>query len=164
MEKLTEYVDGKYIRIKGTKSLYERYERDGAPLSNAIVRLAAYEETGLKPEAVEHLKLASMGKAIAEIKEFEGVPIDRLRKLAQAEKTGQLVVLSEPMKPMVYKPNDTDVYCPSCGESLSGGWPLSDADDLRKLCQCPNCGQSIDDTKCEAAEAALEAQRGENNA
>ena len=57
-------------------------------------RLAAYEETGLKPEAVEHLKLASMGKAIAEIKEFEGVPIDRLRKLAQAEKTGQLVVLS----------------------------------------------------------------------
>ena len=93
MEKLTEYVDGKYIRIKGTKSLYERYERDGAPLSNAIVRLAAYEETGLKPEAVEHLKLASMGKAIAEIKEFEGVPIDRLRKLAQAEKTGQLVVL-----------------------------------------------------------------------
>jgi hypothetical protein len=164
MEKLTEYVDGKYIRIKGTKSLYERYERDGAPLSNAIVRLAAYEETGLKPEAVEHLKLASMGKAIAEIKEFEGVPIDRLRKLAQAEKTGQLVVLSEPMKPMVYKPNDTDVYCPSCGESLSGGWPLSDADDLRKLCQCPNCGQSIDDTRCEAAEAALEAQRGENNA
>ena len=155
MEKLTEYVDGKYIRIKGTKSLYERYERDGAPLSNAIVRLAAYEETGLKPEAVEHLKLASMGKAIAEIKEFEGVPIDRLRKLAQAEKTGQLVVLSEPMKPMVYKPNDTDVYCPSCGESLSGGWPLSDADDLRKLCQCPNCGQSIDDTRCEAAEAAL---------
>lgn len=93
MEKLTEYVDGKYIRIKGTKSLYERYERDGAPLSNAIVRLAAYEETGLKPEAVEHLKLASMGKAIAEIKEFEGVPIDRLRELAQAKKKGRLVVL-----------------------------------------------------------------------
>ena len=53
MERLTEEVYGKYIRIKGTKSLYERYERDGAPLSNAIVRLAAYEETGLKPEAVE---------------------------------------------------------------------------------------------------------------
>lgn len=93
-----------------------------------------------------------------------GMSPDRLRELAQAEKEGRLVVLSEPMKPMVYKPNDTDVYCPSCGESLSGGWPLSDADDLRKLCQCPNCGQSIDDTRCEAAEAALEAQRGENNA
>ena len=93
-----------------------------------------------------------------------GMSPDRLRELAQAEKTGQLVVLSEPMKPMVYKPNDTDVYCPSCGETLSGGWPLSDADDLRKLCQCPNCGQSIDDTRCEAAEAALDAMGGENNA
>ena len=58
-----------------------------------VDRLAAYEETGLEPEAVEHLKLASMGKAIAEIKEFEGVPIDRLRELAQAEKEGRLVVL-----------------------------------------------------------------------
>ena len=93
MEKLTEYVDGKYIRIKGTKSLYPKNERDGAPLSNAIARLAAYEETGLEPEAVEHLKLASMGKAIAEIKVFEGVPIDRLRELAQAKKKGRLVVL-----------------------------------------------------------------------
>ena len=100
-----------------------------------VDRLSAYEETGLEPE-----------------------------ELAQAKKKGRLVVLSEPMKPMVYKPNDTDVYCPSCGESLSGGWPLSDADDLRKLCQCPNCGQSIDDTRCEAAEAALDAMGGENNA
>ena len=58
------------------------------------VRLASYEETGLEPEAVEHLKLASMGKAIAEIKEFEGVPVDRLRELAQAEKEGRLVVLT----------------------------------------------------------------------
>lgn len=64
MEKLTEYVDGKYIRIKGTKSLYPKNERDGAPLSNAIARLAAYEETGLEPE-----------------------------ELAQAEKEGRLVVL-----------------------------------------------------------------------
>jgi len=64
MEKLTEYVDGKYIRIKGTKSLYPKNERDGAPLSNAIARLAAYEETGLEPE-----------------------------ELAQAKKKGRLVVL-----------------------------------------------------------------------
>lgn len=64
MEKLTEYVDGKYIRIKGTKSLYPKNERDGAPLSNAIARLAAYEETGLEPE-----------------------------QLAQAKKKGRLVVL-----------------------------------------------------------------------
>lgn len=55
--------------------------------------LQAYKNTGLEPEAVEHLKLASMGKAIAKIKEFEGVPVNRLRELAQAEKEGRLVVL-----------------------------------------------------------------------
>lgn len=81
--------------------------------------------------------------------------LSRLRELAQADKDGRCVVLSEPMKPMVYKPGDSDVYCPNCGETLSGKWILSDADDYRKLCQCPKCGQSIDDTKCEAAETAL---------
>ena len=60
------------------------------PSGEAAKRLAAYEETGLEPEAVEHLKLASMGKAIAEIKEFDGVPIDRLRELAQADRDGKL--------------------------------------------------------------------------
>ena len=133
-----------------------------AVIHAAAERLAAYEETRLEPEDMkkafnEDATLKLTGQAL-------GMSPDRLRELAQAEKTGQLVVLSEPMKPMVYKPNDTDVYCPSCGESLSGGWPLSDADDLRKLCQCPNCGQSIDDTRCEAAEAALDAMGGENNA
>lgn len=66
-------------------------------------RLAAYEETGLEPEAVEHLKLASMGKAIAEIKEFDGVPIDRLRELAQADREGRCVVLP-------CRPSDVTVY------------------------------------------------------
>lgn len=84
MERYT-YFDGGKWRMRVGDAEYSGKETE---------RLAAYEETGLKPEAVEHLKLASMGKAIAEIKEFEGVPIDRLRKLAQAEKTGQLVVLS----------------------------------------------------------------------
>ena len=84
MERYT-YFDGGKWRMRVGDAEYSGKETE---------RLAAYEETGLKPEAVEHLKLASMGKAIAEIKEFEGVPIDRLRKLAQAEKTGQRVVLS----------------------------------------------------------------------
>lgn len=84
--------------------------------------------------------------------------LDRLKELVQADREGRCAVLSEPMKPMVFKPNDTDAYCPNCGQTLSGGWQLSDADDYRKLCQCPKCGQSIDDTKCE--EAALEKMKG----
>ena len=56
-------------------------------------RLKAYEETGLEPEEVNSVKLALMGKSVAEVKEFEGVPIDRLRELAQADKEGRCVVL-----------------------------------------------------------------------
>lgn len=56
-------------------------------------RLAAYEDTGLEPEVVTAVKHSLMGKAIAEIKEFDGIPVDRLRELAQAEQDGRLVVL-----------------------------------------------------------------------
>ena len=56
-------------------------------------RLAAYEDTGLQPESVEALKLSMMGKAISEITEFDGLPIDRLRELAEADKDGRLMVL-----------------------------------------------------------------------
>lgn len=55
--------------------------------------LAAYEGTGLAPESVEALKLSMMGKTIAEIKEFNGLPVDRLRELAEADRAGRLVVL-----------------------------------------------------------------------
>ena len=58
-----------------------------------VERLAAYEDTGLEPESVEALKLSMIGKAISEITEFDGLPIDRLRELAKADKAGRLVVL-----------------------------------------------------------------------
>ena len=64
MERLTEEVYGKYIRIKGTKSLYPKNERDGAPLSNAIARLAAYEETGLEPEELAQAQAKKKGRLV----------------------------------------------------------------------------------------------------
>lgn len=84
--------------------------------------------------------------------------LDRLRELVEADKEGRCVVLSEPMKPMVCIGNESDVFCPNCGKTLSGKWRLSDADDEKKLCQCPNCGQSIDDTNCECVESALKGE------
>ena len=85
--------------------------------------------------------------------------VARLKELSEADREGRIAILSEPMKPLVYKPNDTDVYCPNCGETLSGGWPLSDADDCRKIYQCFYCGQSIDTEKCEPYESDLK-ERG----
>lgn len=61
--------------------------------SNIRKDLLAYKNTGLTPESVETLKLSMMGKAIAEIKEFNGLPVNRLRELAEADKDGRVVVL-----------------------------------------------------------------------
>jgi hypothetical protein len=58
-----------------------------------VERLAAYEDTGLTPEEVTAAKVALMGKTLAEITEFEGVPLARLRELAEADKGGRCVVL-----------------------------------------------------------------------
>lgn len=95
MERLTkkEQLAGHTVNYVGADNCFDVWSVPKKFMGNAIDRLAAYEDTGLEPEAVEHLKLASMGKAIAEIKEFDGIPIDRLRELAQADKEGRCVVL-----------------------------------------------------------------------
>lgn len=83
MERLTKYeVVGGHVHAVPT-----------GDVDQAMMRLAAYEDTGMYPESVEALKLSMMGKAISEITEFEGLPIDRLRELAEADKDGRLVVL-----------------------------------------------------------------------
>lgn len=55
MERLTEHTAGGYIVIKGCASVYPTQERKRAPATSAIVRLAAYEDTGLTPEEVAEL-------------------------------------------------------------------------------------------------------------
>ena len=83
MERLTYFKDG-YWRVNFSGVQYQ---------ADFVDRLAAYEDTGLYPESVEELKLSMMGKAISEITEFEGLPIDRIRELAEADKDGRVVVL-----------------------------------------------------------------------
>lgn len=55
--------------------------------------LRAYKDTGLEPEQIEHIKNTLIGKSIAEINEFDGIPTQRLQELVKAEKDGRLVVL-----------------------------------------------------------------------
>lgn len=54
MERLTKRV-GRFIEVKGRNSLYPDKERESAPISSGIVRLAAYEDSGLTPEEVADL-------------------------------------------------------------------------------------------------------------
>ncbi len=94
--------------------------------SNIRKDLLSYKNTGLTPESVEALKLSMMGKTIAEIKEFNGLPVDRLRELAEADKDGRLVVL--PVKPvltptissMLYIIEDGEIYEDSLYEGIVG--------------------------------------------
>lgn len=76
--------------------------------------LAAYEDTGLEPESVEALKLSMMGKAISEITEFDGLPIARLRELAEADRDGRLVVLPCKVGQRVFALLDTDKHISEC--------------------------------------------------
>ena len=90
MERLT-FLNGDEIPcVRNDQCFEEQSEHYCGP---AIDRLAAYEDTGLMPEDVEALKLSMMGKAIAEIKEFNGLPVARMRELAEADKDGRVVVL-----------------------------------------------------------------------
>ena len=93
MERLT--FDGNFCDIAQCRNIPGgSFCEDGACDQKKVwERLKAYEDTGLYPESVEALKLSMMGKAISEITEFDGLPIDRLRELAEADKDGRAVVL-----------------------------------------------------------------------
>ena len=56
-------------------------------------RLAAYEDTGLEPEEVERSKLEIEAGCVKAIARTYGVDINRLRKLAEADRDGRVVVL-----------------------------------------------------------------------
>ena len=61
--------------------------------ASLIKRLAAYEDTGLTPEAVETVKLALAAKHLVDLETLNNTPISRLVELAEADKDGRCVVL-----------------------------------------------------------------------
>lgn len=112
-------------------------------------RLAAYEDTGLEPESIEALKLSMMGKAISEITEFSGLPIDRLRELAEADKDERLVVLPCQVGTATYYIHYPIAVYPDKSEpEIKRG--------IFTLCDLDRVGHSVFLTR-EEAEKALEA-------
>ena len=101
------------------------------------------------------------------VKSIEGiVPFDRLLELACADKAGRLVVLDEPMRPLVWgdKEHDT-ILCPRCLCDLMGGFEYAPSCET-VMFQCPHCGQPIKSDKAidmeqSEAEAALALKGGE---
>ncbi len=47
--------------------------------------------------------------------------LGRLKKIVEADNSNKLAILDDPMIPMIQYPNDPDVYCPNCYNTLSNG-------------------------------------------
>lgn len=90
MERLT--FDGNFCDIAQCRELPCQH---GGNCSQKQVweRLKAYEDTGLGPEEVERSKLEIEAGCVKAIARTYGIDINWLRKLAEADKDGRLVVL-----------------------------------------------------------------------
>ncbi len=144
------------------------FSNDGRRRGDSVDRLAAYEDTGLEPEEIEAIKNAMMGKTIAEITEFEGVPIDRLRELVQAERDGRLVVTPCKVGDTVYVTNELWIsqYVVSSFryDGLFFHFKAVNEEYVEESREFSffdeRIGKTVFHTR-EEAEAALEAQKGE---
>ena len=126
-------------------------------------RLSAYEDTGLEPEEIKEHEAAYNECLTRTYGPFK----QKIIQWLQAEQDGRLVVLDEPMRPLVWgdKEHDT-ILCPRCLCDLMGGFEYAPSCET-VMFQCPHCGQPINSGKAidmeqSEAEAAL-AGKGEKN-
>lgn len=99
MERLTEWNDEQTRHAYYPRCFEAPCYGSGCKIENcpfeaaACDRLAAYEDTGLEPEAVETVKLALAAKHMVDLETLNNTPISRLVELAEADKDGRVVVL-----------------------------------------------------------------------
>lgn len=100
MERLT--FDGNFCDIAQCRELPCQH---GGNCSQKQVweRLKAYEHTGLGPEEVERSKLEIEARCVKAIARTYGIDINRLRKLAEANKDGRMVLLPCKVDDTVYR-------------------------------------------------------------
>lgn len=100
MERLT--FDGNFCDIAQCRELPCQH---GGNCSQKQVceRLKAYEHTGLGPEEVERSKLEIEAGCVKAIARTYGIDINRLRKLAEANKDGRMVLLPCKVDDTVYR-------------------------------------------------------------
>lgn len=88
--------------------------KDGCSQKQVWERLKRYEDTKRTPEQIEASEAAIMGKAVAQITEFEGLPIARLRELAVADKEERAIILPCKVGHRVFALLDTDKHISEC--------------------------------------------------
>lgn len=92
---------------------YERRLANGYPRNipeERFLRLAAYEDTHMMPSDVTSMRMDMA--IIAGL--FDGVDVDRMKELTEADKDGRLVVLPCKMGQRVFALLDTDTHISEC--------------------------------------------------
>lgn len=96
MKRLTKRCNG-IVTYIGASNAYETgqiaCEVDPQGVRELLDCVAAYEDTEKTPYEVNCLSQFAMGKMVAQIKEFDGVSVDRLCELATADKAGRVAIL-----------------------------------------------------------------------
>ena len=92
---------------------YERRLANGYPRNipeERFLRLAAYEDTHMMPSDVTSMRMDMA--IIAAL--FDGVDVDRMKELTEADKDGRLVVLPCKVGQRVFALLDTDTHISEC--------------------------------------------------
>lgn len=127
------------------------------------LKLMPYLNIGLSPGELKALMLASTGKCVAEIKAFDGVGIDRLCDLAEADRDGRVVVLPCKVGDKLYRVFAGEIFEHRVGSmkyfAIQGRWDI----ETYPFCPCveSSIGKTIFLTR-EEAEKALEAMEDGN--
>ena len=139
------------------QQLIEDYWRDREDLRD-------YKATGLTPEEVERSKLEIEAGCVKAIARTYGIDINRLRKLAEADRDGRVVVLPCKVGDKLYRVFAGEIFEHRVGSmkyfAIQGQW------DIETYPFCPYVESSIGKTiflTREEAEKALKEMRADND-
>ena len=163
-----ERIAGHTVHYISDNDIFEIYACPGKITGFPILCLSAYEDTGLEPEEIERI-LDSYGRGMTlrtenaqRLEIIKEIPIDRLRELAQAYRLLGNTVYEPNKRGFVSTYKVISVHLSEC--SILVGWDLLDGiySNLNGF-EISALGKTVFLTR-EAAEAALDAMGGENNA
>lgn len=150
MERLTEWNGGQtrhayYPRCFKEPCYGGRCKIKDCPFETAVCeRLAAYEDTGLEPEAVETVKLALAAKHMVDLETLNNTPISRLVELSEADKDGRVIVQPCKVGDILYRVFAGEIFEHRVGRmkyfAIQGRW------DIETYPFCPCVESSIGKT------------------
>lgn len=121
-------------------------------------RLKAYEDTGLTPEEVERSKLEIEAGCVKAIARTYGIDINRLRKFAEADRDGRVVVQPCKVGDKLYRVFAGEIFEHQVGSmkyfAIQGRW------DIETYPFCPCVESSIGKTVFLTREEAEKAMKG----